>query len=35
MSDAHEKFYNLPGRLLLDTCVLNRLFDEGGYMARE
>ena len=32
MSDAYEKFCNLPGRLLLDTCVLNRLFDEGGYI---
>jgi hypothetical protein len=23
---------DLPGRLLLDTCVLNRIFDEGAYI---
>jgi hypothetical protein len=22
----------VPGRLLLDTCILNRLYDEGGYI---
>jgi len=25
-------FEELPGRILLDTCILNRLYDEGGYL---
>jgi hypothetical protein len=29
---SSESFAALPGRLLLDTCVLNRLYDEGGYI---
>ncbi len=32
MSDATEDFSKLPGRLLLDTCVLNLLQDEGGFI---
>jgi len=32
MSDAVEKFASLPGRLLLDTCILNKLFEEGAYV---
>jgi hypothetical protein len=32
MSDALERFKSLPGRLLLDTCILNVLQDEGGYI---
>jgi hypothetical protein len=32
MRNAFAEFSSLPGRLLLDTCVLNRLFDEGGYI---
>jgi hypothetical protein len=32
MRDAVAQFSSLPGRLLLDTCVLNCLFDEGGYI---
>lgn len=30
--DAVRRFESLPGRLLLDTCVLNLLQDEGGYI---
>lgn len=26
------RFEELPGRILLDTCILNRLYDEGGYL---
>ena len=32
MSDASARFAGLPGRLLLDTCILNLLLDEGGYI---
>ncbi len=32
MKDAFQKFASLPGRILLDTCILNHLFDEGGYI---
>jgi hypothetical protein len=32
MSDAVRKFASLPGRLLLDTCILNALFEEGAYI---
>ena len=32
MSDVLERFQSLPGRLLLDTCVLNILQDEGEYI---
>lgn len=27
-----SKLIPVPGRLLLDTCILNRLYDEGGYI---
>jgi hypothetical protein len=30
--DAYERFISLPGRFLLDTCVLNLLFDEAEYI---
>ncbi len=32
MVDAYDSFLSLPGRLLLDTCILNLLQDEGGYI---
>jgi len=32
MSDPLEKFLSLPGRLLLDTCTLNIIQDEGAYI---
>jgi len=32
MSDPLENFLSLPGRLLLDTCTLNMLQDEGAYI---
>lgn len=32
MSDILERFESLPGRLLLDTCILNLLQDEGAYI---
>jgi hypothetical protein len=32
MNDAFDKFKEIPGRLLLDTCVLNLLQDEGEYI---
>jgi len=32
MSDASARFAGLPGRLLLDTCILNLLLDEGEYI---
>jgi hypothetical protein len=30
--NAYERFCSLPGRFLLDTCVLNLLYDEGEYI---
>jgi hypothetical protein len=33
--DGHQqrgRLEELPGRVLLDTCILNRLYDEGGYL---
>ena len=27
-----SKLIPVPGRVLLDTCILNRLYDEGGYI---
>lgn len=30
--DPFEKFRSVPGRLLLDTCILNRLYDDGTYI---
>ncbi len=30
--DALEEFESLPGRLLLDTCILNQLYEEGEYI---
>ena len=32
MSDSLESFLSLPGRLLLDTCTLNMIQDEGAYI---
>ena len=32
MSDPLENFLSLPGRLLLDTCTLNMIQDEGTYI---
>jgi hypothetical protein len=32
MTDALEKFVSIPGRLLIDTCILNLLQDEGEYI---
>lgn len=32
MSDTLERFQFLPGCLLLDTCILNLLQDEGLYL---
>jgi hypothetical protein len=32
MDEALDRFRQLPGRLLLDTCILNTLFDEGAYL---
>lgn len=32
MSDILKKFQSLPGRLLVDTCVLNLIQDEGAYI---
>jgi len=32
MSNAHDRFASIPGRLLMDTCVLNLLQDEGAYV---
>jgi hypothetical protein len=32
MSDALESFPALPRRLLLDTCTLNMIRDEGAYI---
>jgi hypothetical protein len=32
MTDALEQFISIPGRLLMDTCILNLLQDEGGYI---
>jgi hypothetical protein len=32
MNDSFEQFMSIPGRLLLDTCVLNWLQDEGEYI---
>ena len=32
MTDAMSRFMNLPGRLLLDTCILNLLQDEDTYL---
>lgn len=32
MGDPFERFQSLPGRLLMDTCVLNVLQDEGEYI---
>jgi hypothetical protein len=32
MTDAFEQFKSIPGRLLIDTCILNLLQDEGGYI---
>ena len=26
------RFEELPGRILLDTCILNLIYDEGGYL---
>ncbi|WP_299003420.1 hypothetical protein [uncultured Caulobacter sp.] len=30
--DDQEPLSSIPERTLLDTCVLNRLYDEGGYI---
>lgn len=32
MSDAYERFLSTPGRILLDTCIINILQDEGGFI---
>jgi predicted nucleic acid-binding protein len=32
MSNSLERFLSLPGRLLLDTCTLNMIQDEGAYI---
>lgn len=32
MSNPLENFLSLPGRLLLDTCILNMIQDEGAYI---
>jgi hypothetical protein len=32
MTDALEQFVSIPGRLLIDTCILNLLQDEGEYI---
>jgi len=32
MGNPSERFESLPGRLLMDTCVLNLLQDEGEYI---
>lgn len=32
MGNPSERFQSLPGRLLMDTCVLNLLQDEGEYI---
>lgn len=32
MSKSIEQFNQLPGRILLDTCILNVLFEEGAYI---
>jgi len=32
MSNSLERFLSLPGRLLLDTCTLNMIQDEGAYV---
>ncbi len=31
-SPQTSRFEDIPGRLLLDTCIVNTLFDEGGYI---
>ena len=30
--DAYERFVALPGRILLDTCILNKVFEYGEYI---
>lgn len=30
--NTQRRLGDIPGRLLLDTCVLNRIFDEGAYI---
>lgn len=32
MTDALKQFVSIPGRLLIDTCILNLLQDEGEYI---
>jgi hypothetical protein len=32
MTEGQGKLDDLPRRLLLDTCVINRIFDEGAYI---
>ncbi|MBZ5529775.1 MAG: hypothetical protein LAN71_18010 [Acidobacteriia bacterium] len=32
MGNAYEHFLSLPSRLLLDTCILNLLFNESEYI---
>lgn len=32
MGDAFNTFMQIPGRLLLDTCILNTLYEQGAYI---